>query len=435
MMSTNTKQNSHNSTPGADDITRVELKNGIVVLARSNFSSPSVMVRGYLTVGALFNPDDKLGLADFTAAGLMRGTQERDFQKIYDDLESVGASMGVSGATHSTSFTGRSLSEDINLVLGLLSETLRAPIFPSEQIEKLRAQFMTGLALRSQNTGEMSAMKFDEMVYDGHPYSLPEEGNPETIKKITAQDLVEFHKKHFGPRGMVVAVVGGIDPQEAADKVFAALGDWENPDQPDLPDLPEWNPLDKEKNTRTNIPGKSQSDVVIGTAGPTRTAHDYMAASLGNNILGQFGLMGRIGDVVREQAGLAYYAYSSVGGGPGPGPWSVKAGVNPANEEKAIDLIQKEFTRFVDELVTDEELSDSKSNYIGRLPLSLESNAGVAGGMLTLERYGLGLDYYRKYADMINAITKEAVQAAAKNYLDPSKMAVSVAGPPREVSN
>ena len=212
----------------------------------------------------------------------------------------------------------------------------------------------------------------------------------------------------------------------------AALGDWGNPEQPDPPDLPEWEALKEQMRIRVDIRGKIQSDVMVGTAGPKRSAPDYLAASLGNNILGQFGLMGRIGDVVREQAGLAYYAYSSLNGGVGPGPWTVKAGVNPTNEDKAVELIQQELTKFVEEQVTREELSDSQSNYIGRLPLSLESNAGVAGGLLSLERYDLGLDYYHRYPDLIRAITRADILAAAKNYLDPEKMAIAIAGPPDE---
>jgi zinc protease len=183
---------------------------------------------------------------------------------------------------------------------------------------------------------------------------------------------------------------------------------------------------------RVDIHGKSQSDIVVGTAGPPRSAPDYLAAFLGNNILGQFGLMGRIGDVVREQSGLAYYAFSSLSGGIGPGPWSVRAGVNPANEDKAIKLIQQELARFVSERVTVEELSDTQSHYIGRLPLSLESNVGVADGLLSLERYRLGLDYFRRYSGLITAITREDILQASKNYLNPKKMAVSVAGPPHE---
>jgi zinc protease len=139
-------------------------------------------------------------------------------------------------------------------------------------------------------------------------------------------------------------------------------------------------------------------------------------------------MMGRIGDVVREQAGLAYYAYSSLSGGLGPGPWSVTAGVDPANIDEAIDLIRAEIDRFVTKPVSAEELSDSQANYIGRLPLALESNAGVAGALLNLERYNLGLDYYQQYTERIEAVTVEDVLAAAQHYLDPDKLAVAVAG-------
>jgi zinc protease len=188
-------------------------------------------------------------------------------------------------------------------------------------------------------------------------------------------------------------------------------------------------PLEELIRQKVEIPGKYQSDVMLGVAGPARCAPDFIAASLGNNILGQFGLMGRIGDVVREQHGLAYYAYSSLSGGIGPGPWSVAAGVDPANVDQSIELIRSEIRRFMTEPVTDEELSDSKANFIGRLPLALESNAGVAGALLNLERYQLGLDYYQRYESLINAVTRAEVLAAAQHYFDPDKLAVVVAGP------
>jgi zinc protease len=134
---------------------------------------------------------------------------------------------------------------------------------------------------------------------------------------------------------------------------------------------------------------------------------------------------------VREKAGLAYYAYSSLGGGVGPDPWLVAAGVNPTSEEQATELIFKEIERFTTELVTEEELNDSKSNYIGSMPLSLESNGGVADALMSIERFGLGLDYYRHFPDEVRAVTREQVLAAAAKYLVPEKMAVAVAGPER----
>ena len=154
-----------------------------------------------------------------------------------------------------------------------------------------------------------------------------------------------------------------------------------------------------------------------------------MAASLGNNVLGQFGLMGRIGDVVREQSGLAYYAYSSLSTGVGPGEWYVSAGVNPTNLEKATALITQELKRYVDEGVTSEELSDSQANFVGRLPLSLESNGGVAGALLNIERFDLGLDYYRQYNDLVRAVTVEDVRETAQKYINPERLVIATAGP------
>jgi zinc protease len=418
-----------NTLPGADDITRVVFPNDITVLARPNFTSLSVVVNGYLAVGSLFDSDEKLGLAHFTGLSLMRGTARRSFQQIYDALESVGASLGFGAGVHSTGFNGHALAEDLPLLLDLLAETLCQPVFPTEQVERLRAQLLTGLAIRAQDTQEMSSLTFDQVVYEGHPYRRPEDGYVETIQAIKVEDLVAFHRKYFGPCHMVVVVVGAVDPARAVEQVERALGSWENPEQPDLPALPPLHPLVQTVRKHVYIPGKSQADLVMGSSGPTRRSPDYLSASLGNNILGQFGMMGRIGDVVREQSGLAYYASSSLNAGVGPGSWDVSAGVNPANLDKAIGMIQAEILRFVNEPVSGDELSDSQANYIGRLPLSLESNSGVAGSLVNLERYDLGLDYYRKYADMVHSVTPASILETARRYLDPEKLAVASAGP------
>jgi zinc protease len=416
------------SLPNPDNILRTELPNGIVVLARANFNSPSVFMAGYLSAGSLFEPEEKLGLADFTALAMMRGTTRRNFQQIYDALETVGASLGISGGTHSAAFGGRSLAEDLPLLLDLLAEALRQPTFPPEQVERLRAQLLTGLAIRLQDTTEMASLAFDQLVYAGHPYSRPDDGYPETIQAITPADLSAFHARHYGPRGLVITVAGAVDPEQAVEKVAQALGDWINPDQPNLPPLPPVTPLTGIITRQVEVPGKSEADILIGAVGPIRRSPDYLAASLGNSILGQFGMFGRIGKVVREQAGLAYSVSSSLSGGVGPGPWLVSAGVAPENTEKTIELIRGEITRFVSQSVTADELADSQASYIGRMPLSLESNGGVVGALLSLERYGLGLDYYPRFPGLVQAVTPADVLEAAQRYLHPDRLAIATAG-------
>jgi zinc protease len=140
-------------------------------------------------------------------------------------------------------------------------------------------------------------------------------------------------------------------------------------------------------------------------------------------------MMGRIGDVVREKSGLAYSAYSALDSGTGPGRWDVAAGVNPSNVKKAIDLIDKELRRFGKSGVTKEELADSQENYIGRLPLSLESNSGIVSALLNIHRFDLGLDYYQRYEGMVRAVTRADVLETARKYIDPDRLVISTAGP------
>jgi len=423
------KQISYPSLPSPKDIHKTVLSNGITVLTRSNFNSPSISMGGYLPAGAIFESDEKLGLADFVASSLMRGTKTRSFDAIYNELESVGASMGFDSGVHNTSFGGRSLVEDLPLMLKLLSESLQTPAFPKDEIERLRAQFLTGLAMRSQDTSEMADMAFDQMLFDGHPYSRPSDGYPETVRSITRKDLQEFHRLHFGPRGMVIAIVGAIHPKKAVEAVEKFLGGWQVTGQKEAPLLPPHKPVKKSIKRHHSIAGKSQTDIIMGSVGPSRRDPEYLSASLGNSVLGQFGMMGRIGDVVREKSGLAYYAYSALDSGTGPGRWDVAAGVNPSNVKKAIDLIDKELRRFVKSGVTKVELSDSQENYVGRLPLSLESNNGIVSALLNIHRFDLGMDYYQRYADMVRAVTRDEVLETARKYIDPDRLVISTAGP------
>jgi zinc protease len=421
--------NPAHSLPGPQDISRVELPNGITVLVRSNFNSPSFTLTGYLTAGSLFEADEKLGLSDFATSCLMRGTRTRSFEQIYDALESVGSHLGFSAGTHTTGFSGRALVEDLPLVFDLLSDCLLNPVFPTAEVERLRTQLLTGLAMRAQDTGSMASMTFDSMIFGDHPYARPDDGYPETIRAISRDDLLEYHQRCFGPRGLTIAVVGAVEPDMIITELQRVLGNWTNPLQPATPILPAVNALEAPQRQHIALAGKSQTDLVVGVLGPLRRSPDYLAASLGNSVLGQFGMMGRIGEVVREQSGLAYYASSSVSGGTGPGTWEVSAGVNPTNLEKALDLIQQELQLFTSEGVSEEELRDSQDNFVGRLPLSMESNNGVAGALVNIERHNLGLDYYQRYEENVRAITPAMVMDAARKYINPTALAIATSGP------
>lgn len=422
-----------NALPGPDNITRQELPNGITVLSRANFNSPTLSIKGYLQSGSLLDPPDKLGLGYLTAFGLMSGTASHDFQSLYNEIESVGASLSFSAGTLTTSFSAHCLSEDLPLILGLLAECLRSPTFPEKEFNRQKTQMLTALAIRAQDTSAMASLLFDEIVYAGHPYQHPEEGYTETVQAISRDDLVDFYQRTYGPRNLAVVIVGAVESQHAVEAVNQALGDWTNPAQQPLPTIPEIEPLKKRTEKSLVIPLKSQVDIVMGSHAPDRNSPDFHALRIANNILGEFGMMGRLGQRVREESGLAYYAYSSLSISVGPGAWEMIAGVNPADTDETVALITEEVRRFVTDLVSEEELSDSQSFFLGRMPLLLESNSGVAVSLLNIEHFNLGLDYFLQYPGFVQAITREDVLESSRKYLDPDRLAVAVAGPEREI--
>jgi zinc protease len=418
------------SIPGLEDIVRHELSNGIVILVRENHSSPSVVVSGYLPVGACDERPEQAGLAAFTAGALMRGTANRTFEQIYEALEAVGASVAVNGGTHITRFGTKSLVEDLPLALGTLADVLRHPTFPRDQVERLRGELLTDLEERAHDTRRMASLTFYELAYpEEHPYARSLTGYPETIAPLSRDDLAEFYAGGYGPLRMVIAVVGAVEAGDALAQVEAAFGDWEGHtyERAALPQAPR---ITEVRERTVSIPGKTQSDVILGYPGPSRTAPEFLDAIVCNSILGIFGLMGRLGERVRDEQGLAYYSFSQVAGGPGPGPWRVIAGVNPANVERAVASVRAEIRRMCEELVSAEELGDNQAFITGSLPLRLETNEGVTQAILDMERYSLGLDYLQRYAGLIGEITPERVRAVAQRWLDADAYALAIAGPP-----
>jgi zinc protease len=418
------------SIPGPESIFRREFPNGMTVLVRENFSSPSVVIDGLLRAGGVDDPPEKAGLASFAADCLMRGTERRTFQQIYEEIESIGASVDVGGGLNTTGFGAKSLAEDMPAVIDVLADVLQHPTFPVAEVEKERGEILTDLEERAHDTRRMAGLTFRKLLYPaGHPYGHSVNGYVETIQAITRDDLESFYRARFSPKGMIVSIVGAVKVDTAFEAWERAFGAWQGAPENHREPLPPAPPLGEVRREFAPVPGKTQSDILLGYVGPARAEPDYLDAALCNTILGVFGLMGRLGTNVRDKLGLAYYSYSRVEGGVGPGPWLIAAGVNPANIERAVEAMRAEVRRIRDKLVGSKELADNKAFVTGSLPLRLETNDGVAGIIVDMEFYNLGLDYLQRYSDTMNAITPKRIQAAACKYLDPDHYALAVAGP------
>lgn len=419
------------TVPDASNVTRHLLPNGLVILVRENHSSPSIVVSGYLRCGALQEMPAQAGLAAFVATMLRRGTASRTFAEINETLEGVGASIGIGGGRHITDFGGKSLTEDLDLMLEILADVLRAPVFPEEHIEKVRGQILTGLQERDNDTRSMASLAFRTTLYGlDHPYGRSLAGEKETILPLQRADLLTYYQHYYGPAGAAIVLVGDVQTERVIARIQELFGDWTNPPTATagvLPAIPAHGSIER----RTlPIAGKTQTDVVLGCIGPTRQSPHYYPAAVGNTILGRFGMMGRLGENVREKQGLAYYAYSALEAGEGPGPWMAVAGVSPPTVERTIDSIVHEIERLRAELVSEEELSDSQAFMTGIVPLRLETNQGVADTLSDIERFGLGLDYLNRYPDLINQVTAEQIREAAQQFLMPGAYVVGISGPP-----
>lgn len=420
------------TVPNPRTIAREVLPNGVIALAYENFSNPSVILSGLLWAGAVDEPPDRTGLAAFTAEMLTRGTIHRTFHEIYEAIESVGASLDIGAGYHTTGFSLKAMAEDLPALLEILADVLRNPTFPEEEVEKVRGEILTDLQEREHDTRRMAGLRFRETLFQGHPYGRSVDGYQETVQAITQEDLVAFHRKFYSPERMIVAIVGAIRAEEGMEAIRRAFGDWtaRRPEPNPLPSAPR---PDRWIHVHTPIPGKTQTDLVMGTVGLARKDPDYYAAALANCILGVFGMMGRLGDHVRDRDGLAYYVYSRLDAGLAPGPWSVIAGVAPEHLPRAVEGIRTEIRRLLERRVPTKELEDNKSFLIGSLPLRLETNEGIAGVLVDMELFELGLDYLERYPEIIASLTAAEVQAVARKYLDPDRMVLSTAGPEPEL--
>jgi zinc protease len=417
-------------TTGIAGATRQILPNGMTVLVLRNPSAPTVSIRGELRLGAIHEPEGADGVAAFTAAALMRGAGARSFQQIVAETEERGCAVSVGGGVHVTSFAAKALAEDLPLVVAILADLLIRPTFPPHEIEKLRGQILVSLRERDQDTGFQAEQAARALLYPpAHPYSRPLSGTVASIEQLTRNDLLRFHAGYH-PQGGAVVVVGDVEPETVIAALGHHLGAWTPAGPPPELSLPPVPPLTEVRRQDIAMPGKLQADLVWAVPGLERLSPDYYAAMLANLILGQLGMGGRLGEQVRERQGMAYYCSSSLEADLGAGPWSALAGVGPEDVEPALAAILHEVAQFTREGPTEQELDDARAFLTGSLALGLETNDGMAGTLLAIERYALGLDFIARYPALIGAISAEAITAAARRYLSTDAYVLAVAGPP-----
>ena len=301
-------------------------------------------------------------------------------------------------------------------------------MFPELELEKRRAEAITNVRQDADYPAVRAIEGVLELLYGPeHPYARPAKGAPETLEAMRRADLVAFHARHLVPAALRLAIVGDAEASHAIDAVTKHFSGWQGPDhEPDVVPPP---PPSTRKSRRILMPGKLQSDIAYGFTAIRRLDPRYYAYWFMNTILGQFGLGGRLAENIREEQGMAYYAFSSFDGTIGEGPLLIRAGVDPVNVPRALAAIDREVERMRRDGPTAAEVEETRASLIGSIPRLLETNESIAEFLQSCEQFGLGLDYDRRLPSLLQQVTLEDVGAAAAELLDINRASCAVAGP------
>ena len=410
---------------------RETLANGAVLIVQETSFSPAVTINLAFRAGSLEEPDDRPGLAAFLARVIDRGTTSRSATAIAEALDDRGVALRVVTNRHILTLSCTCLAEDFRDVLGVVADVARNPVFPEAEIEKRRVETITAIRQDLDNPGIRAAEALQALLYGGaHPYGRPAKGHISEVERFTRGDLVAHHAARFAPASLSIVIVGDVDTSDASAAVHAHLGEWQASVGPprEVPAVPR---CAARQEIAIDMPDKSQTDIAYGFTSISRLDPAYCSHWMMNNILGQFGLGGRLAENIRERHGMAYYAFSAFDPSLGPGPLVIRAGVDPANVTRAVAAIDAEVGALGRDGATEREMAETRQFLVGSIPRMLETNQSIATFLQTAEFFGLGLDYDRRLPALLQAVTRDEVNAAAASVLHPERASVAIAGPRR----
>ncbi len=399
-----------------------------MIITVENHTSPAVSLVAGVRAGTFDDPPAREGTAALVARVLDRGTESRSAASIADELDGRGASLTIGAGGHLTSLSATCLSDDFDAVASIAADVLTHPAFIDREVDTRRAELVTAIRQEEDDPAARAVHALMEGVYGSHPYARRGLGTVASVEQLTRGDLTTFHARWFAPGAATVVIVGDV----AVERVRATLAgvfdgwakDWPGP-RP-VPDAAR--PSERHVYVQPMMT-KAQADIAYGFVGLRRSDPSYYAAWVMNNALGQYGLGGRLGDVIRERHGMAYYVFSAIDATLGPGPLVIRAGVAPANVERAIALIDTELTSIRLQGFTAAEIAESKQYLSGSLPRQLETNAGIASFLLSADLFGLGLDHDARLPALVAAVADEEVNDLVRQVLDPVRATIAVAGP------
>jgi zinc protease len=353
----------------------------------------------------------------------------RSAAEIAEALDSRGITLTIAVTRHLFTLGCRCLAEDFEPVLDLLADIVMSPSILEEELTIRKGEVVTSIRQDDDSPAVRAAEALMELLYpNGHPYGRRTKGSIPIVESLTRERLLALHDARFAPGELTAVVVGDVETPRIVDAAARVLGGWQRPAPAPIA-VPPAAPAATRQRVVIPMMNKAQADIAYGFVTIARTDPDYYAFWLMNNVFGQYSIGGRLGDSIRERQGMAYYVSSALDANVAAGPLAIRAGVNPANVDRAVASIDEEIQRLVRDGITAKELDDSRKFLVGSIPRALETNAAIATFVQTAEFFGLGLDYDARLPDLLRAVTLEQTNAAARRALDTSRATVVIAGP------
>jgi zinc protease len=309
--------------------------------------------------------------------------------------------------------------------MSLLADVVRRPVFSQEEIDRQRSQALAGLQVSLEDPDFIAAAVLGRLIYGFHPYGFPDTGMPETIARITRDDLREFHRRYFAPNNCILAIVGDVTIDEAIGAAEKAFGDW--PRQAvQAPKMAE-PPRPTRRVVIVDKPDSVQTAIRIGQLGIPRKTADYMALDQLIRILGGEG-SNRLFRVLRSERGLTYSASADMHAMLLAGDFVAETDTRSEATGEAIRVMLEEVTRLQQVRISEGELAGAQAYMTGSFPLTIETPGLIARQVVNVLFYDLSLDELRTYRQRVNAVTTEDVLRVARAYLQPDRLSLVLVG-------
>ena len=390
-----------------------------------------VTISGSMLGGILYSDNENPKSSTLTSAMLDKGTQKNSKYDISNKLESIGAEISFISSSRHINFTAHCLKSDLELVIELIAEQLRYPVFPEDELILLKKRMIGNLEISKDDTKKQSLINFIRKVYPKLHYNHRStvEESIQMIKKVTSNDLKLFHEKTFGLGSLNIAAAGDISNDLFQDSIKQYFDKWSDQS---INSLDSTIPANKRTQIleNMNIDDKTSSDVYIGqSVDVTEDSDDYLNLMMGIYILGG-NFSARLMQSVRDEQGLTYGIGSSITGcGYGTnGHWYTWGTFSPNLVDKGIKSTLNEIEKWFVEGVTEQELVAKKTTLNGSFQVSLDTTGGLIDKILTNAEKGRDISYLDNYTNKINELNKDEINRAIKGYLDPKSFVTSIAG-------